>query len=885
MHKAMLSSQELWNLLTPTPSTPPRHDAHGASHRKPMESPGDGSHLTRKRPQSNDDQLPTLCANVQLNLIFNDGGTYHPTYHDIGPEHQRNDDTIHDTRPPMDKTEARELARTLKADIIVNVEANDPTGLKWNIETREDGPWTYTTPMQSRVLAGINKAVTTTLHCRTKPGVTQDVHLILVRIIKGKSRLTHFDAEMRQTVMFTLFDMLLQAAQPAVMIGNVGMSLISIVMYAKEYEHRTGARLTDQIQLLPNTDQELICISLATRERSRTVVQVDAELCPPRMFVVNLVDESATYTDGSTEQLAPKRADHERKKLKLTVTALTAQSMATQPTEWRMANDGFPYPKWKFMKYYRDEEYQCHWDTATPTTPAARSADVLQLAGSAAAAPLSDTPQQGNQPADDPNSDISLAIREHSRTVTQVDAELCPPRMFAANLIDEAMTYTDGSTEQLAPNRVDHERKKPRLMMTSLAAQSMAAQPEERRMTNDGSPYSKCEFMKYYGAEEYQYRWDTATPTTPAARSSDVIQFAVAAAAAPLIDSPQQGNQPADDLVTWKYTSDGAHLAGNSGPQRATAKPRTQMYIELMSHLTLLSEREYKWQPARTKWPLHLHLHPVAQKSQRSDGTHVFGPVDMQATLQRLDGALKITEEARKQSGITNYNETLTNQQRATAHHWLQYQCFEKEFMLNPALSQMVIQFEANPDSCKGPQLRILKEKRRGAFKAWKQKLLGNTPLFHTILTSGIIETGDMRCFLLRYVQEIQKKQAPINAHLLEELRMTAITARQILKDAKEFQVLIKQYQDEDIDGLHMTRDVFLLERMTTQVGSERAQKCVEYTMQLLRQLETGKLQNDCRAADACHRGGQDWIATRITLKDAAMFQSSISQMEEFKGQ
>ena len=114
---------------------------------------------------------------------------------------------------------------------------------------------------------------------------------------------------------------------------------------------------------------------------------------------------------------------------------------------------------------------------------------------------------------------------------------------------------------------------------------------------------------------------------------------------------------------------------------------------------------------------------------------------------------------------------------------------------------------------------------------------------------------------------------------------MAAITARQTLKDTEEFQVLIKQHQDENIASAHMTIDVFLLERMTAQVGSERAQKCVDCTMQLLRQLETGDLQKDCRTADACHRGGQEWIATRITLKDAEMFQSSISQMKEFKGQ
>ena len=89
----------------------------------------------------------------------------------------------------------------------VNVGSHDSTGLKWNIETSEDGQWKYITPMQNRVLAGINKAVTTTLR-RTEPGAVQDVHLILGRIIKGKVMADpsmFFGAEMRRTVMFTLF--------------------------------------------------------------------------------------------------------------------------------------------------------------------------------------------------------------------------------------------------------------------------------------------------------------------------------------------------------------------------------------------------------------------------------------------------------------------------------------------------------------------------------------------------------------------------------------------------------------------------------------------------------------------------------------------------------
>ena len=664
----MLTSKAVWDLLSPVSPASPSYDTHGAPHRKPMKSSGIGSHPARKRSQSNVIQTSTSCDNVQLTLVFNDGGTYDTTC---------KDDIMHDPRPPIDKIEARELARDLRADIIVNVGLHDATGLEWNIETSEDGQWRYTTRMQYHNLAGINTAATTTLR-RTKPGAVQNVELILVRIIKGGPSLAEtmwfFGAEMRQTVMFRLFDMLLQAAQPAIMIGNFGMSLISVVMYAKEYEHRTSVRLIDQIKFLPNTDQELLCVSLHTTRRSQVMMQVDAQLCPQRMFVVNLVDES--------------------------------------------------------------------------------------------------------------------------------------------------MTYTNGSTEQLHSNRTDHEQKKPKLLITTPTAQSMASQLEERRETNDG-----------------------------------------------------------DDLAAWKYTdetSGGAHLAGNNGSQRETAKPRAQMYMEFLSKLTLLSERQPNWKMDWEYCTLHLHLQPVAQNSQRKDGTQVFGPVDMQATLQRLDGALKIAEEARKQVGVTSHDQTLTNQQRATALHWLQHECFEKHFMKNPALSRIMIEFDANPDSCKGPQLKTLKENRRGAIKAWKHSLLGSNSLFHTILCSGIFETGDLHCFLLRQVQEIQKNKAPNNAFFQEELRMNAITACNALKKAKELAALATKQQDDDIDGWHMTRDEFL----TATIPTLQFRTSI---MQLLTQFEAGTLQKDYQAAEDVYRHRQEAMANRITLKDAVLFQSSMDQMHEFE--
>ena len=666
----MLTSEAVWDLLSPVSPESPSYDAHGASHSRPMEFSGVGSHPARKRSQSNVIQTSTSCDNVQLTLVFNDGGTYDPSC---------KDHIMHDPRPPINKVEARELAMDLRADIIVNVGSHDATGLEWDIETSEEGQWRYTTRMQHHRLAGISHAATTTLQ-RTKPGAVQNVELILVRIIKGgplAETTWFFGAEMRQTVMFTLFDMLLQTAQPAIMIGNFGMSLISVVRYAKEYEHRTSIRLIDQLQFLPNADQELLCVSLHTTRRSQAMMQVDAQLCPQRMFVVTLVDESMTYTNGFTEQRCSNGTEHKQKKQKLLIATPTAQSMAPQLEE----------------------------------------------------------------------------------------------------------------------------------------------RPAAVHKTNDG-----------------------------------------------------------DDPAAWKYTdetSGGAHHAGKNESQREIAKPRAQKYIELMSNLTLLSELQPHWSTAWEYCHPHWHLHPVAQKSQRKDGTQVFGPVDMQATLQRLDGALKIAEEARKQVGITSHDQTLTNKQRAAAFHWLQYGCFEKHFTKNPALWQMIIQFEANPDSCQGQQLKTLKGNRRGAFKAWKHSLLGSNSLFDTILCSGIFETADLHCYLLRHMQEIQKNKTPNIAAFREQLRMNAVIACNALKKAKELAAKARKNQDDYTDCWHMTRDEFLTATIPTL-------KLRTSIMQLLTQFDAGTLQKDYQAAEDVYRYRQEVMANRITLKDAVLFQSSIDQMHEW---
>lgn len=449
-----------------------------------------------------------------------------------------------------------------------------------------------------------------------------------------------------------------------------------------------------------------------------------------------------------------------------------------------------------------------------------------------------------------PNKDqellcLSLGTSGRSRSVVQVDAELCPPRMFVVQLGGDTVKYTDGSSEHLAGHRPEHERKKAKFMIKSRlqAAEAEAAWKYSIRDATeplDDEPwdYGRIAIADRYAdaaADRYCRPWQNPCR----------MQIAIADAAAPpvtLHNSLHHGEHPDE-------TSDGAHLTGNNRPLEVTDKPRAQVLIELLSDIASREPEESN----REKWASYMRLNPVVTSIHRKDGTQVIGPVDITATLQVLEIALKIAEEARKHVGVTSPDRTLSDDERGKANRWLQHECFEPHFMINTELKQMITLCDANPDAFGGARLKQLREKRRGAFKVWKFGLLGNTPLFHTVVSSGIFHPGDQRRFLLAFLKEKENKPAPVSEALQEARRTAAKKARSVLKRAKKIELLVK------IKNVQLKKEQELL----------------------LRRLDSGELEQARTAADLAYGHGKG--LSYKTVHDATLFKMSMIQMDEFR--
>jgi len=178
--------------------------------------------------------------------------------------------------------------------------------------------------------------------------------------------------------------------------------------------------------------------------------------------------------------------------------------------------------------------------------------------------------------------------------------------------------------------------------------------------------------------------------------------------------------------------SDGVHLAGNNRPAQENAKTSAEKYMALLANVDMLPEDD-----SRKKWATEL------QKICMRNGKHVNGPVDIGATLKRMNDAFDLLKSARKQVGVSTDDHTLTEKQQEKAHQWLQYQVFEQKFMTNKNLMRRIQEFNARPNSLKGTARKKCHDDRRGAFKVWKFQLLGSAALLLTVLRHGIFEAGD----------------------------------------------------------------------------------------------------------------------------------------------
>ena len=246
-------------------------------------TPSDGVHHTRKRGRSHDDWSPTSSGGVhptkerehsqsstdseaKLVLLFNDSPTYHQTYKNA---------IIKDSRAVIEAAIAERIAEQLKADIVFNVGTYSSHGFQWQAQPRNK--WKETTAGKKQVLAKPNEATITTLTRPLHlPGDIQEVQVILARIIKGKATQldTHFKPEMREIVAYGLFDMLIHTKQPALVLANVGMSIVSMMNFVREYHGRKSTCADQHICIIHDKDKQVICLALDTFAQARKMATI-----------------------------------------------------------------------------------------------------------------------------------------------------------------------------------------------------------------------------------------------------------------------------------------------------------------------------------------------------------------------------------------------------------------------------------------------------------------------------------------------------------------------------------------------------------------------------------------------------------------------------------
>ena len=160
-------------------------------------------------------------------------------------------------------------------------------------------PWTCSRPFEQIELSDFNSALRTAL--RRSTSGQEELQLVMVRIYKSKASASpamFFGAELRQQVMFILFDILHQSEKPMVMLGNFGMPALSTLKYCQEYDLRShgATSLKDRSQILANSDDQVLCLSIRTP--SCIMVQVEQEICPARIFAFKHGSSALEHADG-----------------------------------------------------------------------------------------------------------------------------------------------------------------------------------------------------------------------------------------------------------------------------------------------------------------------------------------------------------------------------------------------------------------------------------------------------------------------------------------------------------------------------------------------------------------------------------------------------------
>jgi hypothetical protein len=244
---------------------------------------------------------------AKCTILFADTGTVH---------RELQGKILDDRRQPVSIEAVQEYADECDADIVVRVQELTPGGpiitarsLGWQeltpgVASQSSGNWQARAAVKWKLTP---EYCATTFKLRRSTPCSEEIDLIVVRIIKGKSNLprVHFSNDQRKAVAFALFKELKDALRPTIVLGNPGFALSSIVRFFQEYKNETNFDIAAHTQLLLSRDQELLC--LHTARCNQTVLQLRRPT-PDRIFTIQISSEDTS--SGGKHPAASAKDEH-----------------------------------------------------------------------------------------------------------------------------------------------------------------------------------------------------------------------------------------------------------------------------------------------------------------------------------------------------------------------------------------------------------------------------------------------------------------------------------------------------------------------------------------------------------------------------------------------
>ena len=242
---------------------------------------------------------------------------------DIGKEHPDiKDQILTDVREPLSMTEVKNYADIVDADAVVRVNQLAPRNGR-SMDELAEATWSVLPTTQwkcedpnGNALNGIDCEDSVDM-IKTDTGkivgrvvilrqASQQIRLILVRIIKGKERTNLFiDEAQRKAIAFALLKELEDATGPTLILGNPGFTFASFVRYKAEYESETSFKLSTTTEIFTDSRQDLICIANLIRWKNCTVEQIDRELAETRLLIIKVTTMSTSSGDEHPAVVCP----------------------------------------------------------------------------------------------------------------------------------------------------------------------------------------------------------------------------------------------------------------------------------------------------------------------------------------------------------------------------------------------------------------------------------------------------------------------------------------------------------------------------------------------------------------------------------------------------